>query len=176
MIIAWIVGFVVILFCFVVFFGAPYVPSHRSQIRRAFTLLRPLKKSDVVVDLGSGDGIVLRQAIALGAKKAIGYELNPVLVWISRFLSRRYGKAITICVANMWSSHPPVGTTLVYAFSVGRDLDRLAALLYRWADELDRPIDCVMYGHELPGITQVKQDGAHSLYVFLPLHHRQAQV
>ena len=176
MIAVWIIGFIAILFCFVVFFGAPYVPSHRSQVRRAFTSLRPLKKSDTVVDLGSGDGVVLRQAIALGAKKAVGYELNPALVWISRFVSRRYGRAIDISVANMWSTSPPAGTTVVYVFSVGRDLDRLVALLHRWADELDKPIDCVMYGHELPGVAPARQDGAHSLYTFLPLHRRQAQV
>ena len=74
---------VVLLFGFVAFTGAPYVPSRRRDLQKAFDELYRLKKTDVLVDIGSGDGIVLREASRRGAR-AIGYELQPLLVLISR--------------------------------------------------------------------------------------------
>ena len=84
-----IVCIVVLLFGFVVFRGAPYVPSKRRDIKRAFEELYPLDDSDTLVDIGSGDGVVLRMAAKRGAH-AVGYELNPILVLVSRWLSRKY--------------------------------------------------------------------------------------
>ena len=171
-----IIAVVVIIVGFAAFVGAPYVPSHGLQIRRAFTDLRPLTLDDTVVDLGSGDGVVLRRAIDLGAGHAIGYEINPALVWLSRILSGRYGRKIIVNTANMWRAQPPEGITVVYVFGVGRDMRRLAKLLQRWANTADKTIECVVYGHELPGYTPTRHVGAHHLYIFTPLQSRQAQV
>lgn len=154
----------------VAFFGAPYVPSHASQVRRAFTDLRPLTKKDVVVDLGSGDGVVLRYAIDHGARRAVGYEINPLLVWLSHSLSMRYRQDIVIETANMWYVDPPEGVTVVYVFGVGRDMKRVAALIERWAVTTGRDIDCLVYGHTLPDIEPARQEGAHRLYRFTALH------
>jgi len=87
MIWGWIVGVAILLFGLIVFRGAPYVPSQKRYVRQAFDELYPLGIRDVLVDVGSGDGIVLRLAAERGAQ-AIGYELNPLLVIISRWLSR----------------------------------------------------------------------------------------
>lgn len=158
------------------FVGAPYVPSHGSQVRRAFTELRPLTTDDVIVDLGSGDGVVLRRAIKLGAGQAIGYEINPLLVWLSRLLSVQYGRTIIVKTANMWRIQPPKGVTIVYVFGVGRDMKRLTRLLQRWANTTDKKVECIIYGHELLGRTPVRCVGAHRLYAITPLQGSQAQV
>ena len=176
MIILWIIFGLIILTGLAVFVGAPYVPSHRREVRRAFTELRPLTNKDVVVDLGSGDGIVLRQAVALGAARAIGYEINPLLVWLSLVISARSRAVISVRMANMWHIDPPEGVTLVYVFGVGRDMQRLAALLGRWATQTERSIECIVYGHEMPGAILVRQEGAHRLYRFIPLQQEEAQV
>ena len=170
MILFWILGAVVLLFCLVVFVGAPYVPSHRQQVRRAFTKLRPLTGNDVVADLGSGDGVVLRQAVLLGAGRAVGYELNPLLVVVARLLSWQARNKIQTYTANMWRVVPPRDLTVVYLFGVGRDMSRIVRLLEGWATSLDHPLHCIVYGHELPGMTAVRQEGAHRLYEFTPLH------
>ena len=57
----------VLIFLLTALFGAPYVPTQKKQIESAFTKLRPFKKNDVLVDLGSGDGVVLDEAIRAGA-------------------------------------------------------------------------------------------------------------
>ena len=53
----YILGAVVVFVGLSVFFGAPYVPSHRRDIRRLFDELTPIGAGDTVLDIGSGDGI-----------------------------------------------------------------------------------------------------------------------
>ena len=80
MILFWaIVIILCVFFGLVVFRGAPYVPSKKTYINQAFSDLYPLTDKDVLVDVGSGDGVVLRSATKFGAL-AIGYEINPILV------------------------------------------------------------------------------------------------
>lgn len=62
--------------------GAIYYPTTDSDVRRILKLSRVGSK-DTLIDLGSGDGRILIAAAHLGAK-AIGYEINPFLVWRSR--------------------------------------------------------------------------------------------
>ena len=69
---------IAIIVGFSAFMGAPYLPSHRRDVARAFDELYPLSSSDVLLDIGSGDGVVLRQASKRGAR-AIGYEIHPLL-------------------------------------------------------------------------------------------------
>jgi hypothetical protein len=159
----------VLIVGYTAFFGAPYVPSHAKQVERAFGELRPLTASDVVVDLGSGDGVVLRTALQMGASKAIGFEIHPILVGISRLASARYGSRISVKTTNMRSAKPPKGVTVVYVFSVGRDLKRLSVLMQQWANSEQRTIECILYGHTFLGEAPVRTVGAHSLYAFTPL-------
>ena len=73
----WIIGSLVVLVGISVFFGAPYVPSIRRDVRRLFDTEISLQPHDVVLDIGSGDGLVLREVSRRGAK-AIGYEIHPL--------------------------------------------------------------------------------------------------
>jgi SAM-dependent methyltransferase len=56
-----------------------YVPTQPEFIRGFFDLA-PVTSSDVVYDLGSGDGRVLFHALEKGAGRVVGVELNPELV------------------------------------------------------------------------------------------------
>lgn len=170
--VAWLAGAVVLLFGFVVFRGAPYVPSHRRDVRLSFDELYPLGKEDVLVDVGSGDGIILRLAAGYGAR-SVGYELNPVLVVISRFLSRR-DKKISVRLADFWLVPLPDDTTVVYGFIVTRDTKKMTEKLQREADRMGRPLYFISYGSELKGKQKLKELGAHHLYRFEPLQVKKA--
>ena len=174
MLLAWIIAAVALLFGFVVFWGAPYVPSKKSDLKRAFDELYPLQKTDFLIDVGSGDGVVLRAAAERGAR-AVGYELNPMLVWISRWLSRRQ-PAVKIVMANFWHVELPEDTTVVYIFSVSRDSEKLIRKMVQEATRLGKPLQLISYGHHLPGRTPIKEVGAHLLYQFEPLQAGKAQV
>ncbi|MGB4762713.1 MAG: hypothetical protein WBP12_05165 [Candidatus Saccharimonas sp.] len=151
---------------FVAFTGAPYVPSKRSDVRRAFTELYPLSDKDVLVDIGSGDGIVLREASARGAR-AIGYEIHPVLVLLSRWLSRGDNR-VSVRHANFWRTDLPRETTIVYTFGDGRDIDKMAAYVQRQATRLGRELAFVSYAF-VTARSPEKTVGAHHLYVVKPL-------
>ena len=53
-----------------------WVPTPYEHIDPFFELA-PVSSSDVVYDLGSGDGRLLFAALEKGASKAVGVELNP---------------------------------------------------------------------------------------------------
>jgi SAM-dependent methyltransferase len=168
----WTGFFLVLLFGFVVFRGAPYVPSKKRDIQKAFDELYQLKAHDTLVDIGSGDGIVLREAARRGAK-AVGYELNPALVLLSRLLSRKY-PSVKIQMADFWRMKFPQDTTIVYTFGDARDIERMADKVAAEATRLRRELYLVSYGFSLKGIPPVKRAGAHYLYRFSPLQSDQA--
>jgi hypothetical protein len=170
----WLAAAIVFLFGFVVFRGAPYVPSKKADIKRAFDELYPIGKRDLVVDIGSGDGVVLRQAAIRGAG-AVGYELNPLLVLISRWLSRNQPE-VRVYLADFWKAQLPARTTVVYTFGESRDIKKMAHKIAGEAKRLKKPLMFISYGFEVPGLVPVKKVGAHYLYHFDPLHPEEAQV
>lgn len=167
-----IICVLVLVFGFVVFRGAPYVPSKKRDIKRAFADLYPLTDKDVLVDIGSGDGVVLRMAAKQGAK-AIGYELNPLLVLVSRWLCRSY-PAITITLADFWFVSLPADTTVVYVFGESRDIHKMAKKVAREAKKQNKAIDFISYGFALRDQTPIKTVGPHHLYRFDPLQPTKA--
>lgn len=173
MILLWIAGALVLLAGFMVAFGAPYVPSKRSELRRVFSELYKVKSSDHLVDIGSGDGIVLREFMRRGGRRATGYEINPVLVLVSRYLSRR-NPAITTQLANLWRVSFPDKTTVVYVFGDARDIRRMQRKIETEATRLGRTLHVISYGFQLPDYKPVRTHGAHFLYAVAPLQAAKA--
>lgn len=164
----WIVLLIVLLFGFTAFFGAPYVPSKTNDLKRAFTELYPLSDRDTLVDIGSGDGIVLRQARKYGAVSAVGYELNPLLAIISRLLARGDAHQRTI-LADFWRVQLPPETTVVYTFGDSRDIVKMAQKVQSEATRLKKPLYFISYGFAVPDLERVNEVGAHRLYRIAPL-------
>lgn len=168
----WATLGIVLLFGFTVFRGAPYVPSKKQDLTRAFDDLYVLSADDVVVDIGSGDGIVLREAARRGAT-AVGYELNPVLVALSRWLSRRDHR-VTVRLADFWRVSLPDDTTVVYTFGESRDIEKMAQKVAGEASRLKRPLNFISYGFRLRDQKPIRTAGAHHLYRFDPLQPAKA--
>lgn len=166
----WIVFGIVIAIGFVAFTGAPYVPSKRGDVRQAFHELYPIGKRDVLVDIGSGDGIVLREASRCGAR-AIGYEIHPVLVAISWLLSRGDARVETR-LANFWRAELPDETSVVYTFGEDRDIARMYKKVQTEATRMGRSLVFISYAFELKDEAPAKSVGAHHLYIIEPLHKR----
>ncbi|MDO8487214.1 MAG: class I SAM-dependent methyltransferase [Candidatus Curtissbacteria bacterium] len=84
-----IVGF--FFFLFDIFLELPYVATKRHKIDTIIKFAQ-IKPGQTVVDLGAGDGRLLIASAQKGAN-AIGYEINPFLILITRirahFLSLR---------------------------------------------------------------------------------------
>lgn len=168
----YVLGLLVVLVGFSVFFGAPYVPTRRRDLRRMFDSLYPIGEDDVLLDIGSGDGLVLREARRRGAR-AVGFEINPLLVAISYFLAKGDQRQKTRLV-NGWLAPFPDDVTVVYAFAVGRDAKRLIKTVQREANRLGRPLPLLCFGNPLKSQTPVKTYEAYFLYEFHPLQSPQA--
>lgn len=175
-----VVGVLALLLGWTAFTGAPYVPSQARDIDDLFSGnsgALSITAADILLDLGSGDGIVLAAAAKRGAK-AIGYEIHPLFLLITRHRLRHFSRdQVRVTLANMWRAPFPPDVTIVYAFSVGRDTKRLARKLQREADTLGHGFTFVCYGNPLPPAAQTgtaqsdaRHHGAYSIYHFTPLH------
>jgi hypothetical protein len=164
MIFLYIVGLVLFVsFGMIVFRGAPYVPTHRAQIATAFDELYPLSDKDYMVDLGSGDGVVLRAAADRGAR-ALGYELNPVLVALC-WLRFRRDRHVQVCFIDyQYVTTLPRDATVVYAFGTSLSIQRIARKLEQWSQ--DRTLYFISYGFTLEDRKPLKRSGPMSLYRF----------
>lgn len=69
--------------------GAPFVPSSHATVRDMIALAR-IHPGERVYDLGSGDGRILIAAARAGAQ-AYGWEIHPMLVWLTRVKARWSG-------------------------------------------------------------------------------------
>ena len=171
MIFLWIVGIALFVsFGLVVLRGAPYVPSHHREVVRALSELYPLGPADTLVDIGSGDGVVLREAARRGAR-AVGYELNPFLVTVSRLLSR-HDPHVLVRLADAWVSAYPDETTVVYIFAVTRDLPKVVAKLRAHVTATGRPLSLICYGSQPSDLEPTALLGGHGLYTISPLQGR----
>lgn len=117
-----IVCVVLLLFGLVVFFGAPYLPTMRSQIAAAFELLA-LKTGDTVLELGCGDGRVLIEAAKRGYN-AVGIELNIVLVIVALWRTRRYRSQVKVYWGNYWKMQWPKSEA-VFTFLINSYMPKL---------------------------------------------------
>uniref|UniRef100_A0A1A9WY16 Methyltransferase domain-containing protein n=1 Tax=Glossina brevipalpis TaxID=37001 RepID=A0A1A9WY16_9MUSC len=84
-------------------FCLPYVPSTAEQVRNVLHFI-PRNSAVRVLDIGSGDGRIVIATAQHGVKYSHGVELNPWLVWYSRFAALRHGvysKTEFIC-KDLW--------------------------------------------------------------------------
>ncbi len=81
---------VFLFFSLTIFLGAPYVPTPLKVVKRMIELAEP-KPGETLYDLGSGDGRIIIGAAINYNLKAVGYEINPILVYYSREKIKRLG-------------------------------------------------------------------------------------
>lgn len=109
--------------------GGPYVPTRPEIMQRMMHIAR-IQRSDVVADLGSGDGRLILAAMRAGAAHGIGYEIHPGLARLSKRKLRKAGYADTTSVftASMWGAELS-GVTLVFLYQIPYAMGRLKKLL-----------------------------------------------
>ena len=158
----WLVAFIIVLpFSLVLFFGAPYLPTRQRQALQAIKLLN-LKKGELLVDLGCGDGAVLIQAAKLGIR-GIGYEINPYIYIIAKIRTWKYRKFVTIKMKNFWDETIPPETKGVFVFLLDKYMERLNLKLTR---DLKPKTRLVSYSFEIPNKKIHKTVNEMHLYIY----------
>lgn len=157
--IALIVSVVVLLFGFVAFFGAPYLPTLKKQQETALDLL-DLRPGQTMLELGCGDGKVLIAAAKHGLT-VVGYELNPALAFVSWLRTRRFGTQVKVVWGNYWRKDWPL-TDGIFVFLLDKYMERLdKKIIQKYPD---RQIKLVSFAFQVPGKKPEKiQDG---LYLY----------
>ncbi len=118
---AGIVLFILIGFAVTSVSGAPWVPARAHDIEALLDDAH-IKSGDLYIELGCGDGRLVRAAARRGAR-AIGYELNPLL-WLYAWLGSLGQKNVHIRLGNFWKQDISKADT-VMAFLVPRTMPRL---------------------------------------------------
>lgn len=150
----------ILLFGFVILFGAPFLPTLKNQIKPAFELLN-LKEGQVLLELGSGDGRILIEAAKRGIY-ATGYELNPVLVIYSKIITWKYRDKINIKWVNFWSEDWPDADG-IFVFLLTRYMSKLNNKVVQ---TYTKPIKVVSFAFKIPNKKISSQKNGLFLYEY----------
>lgn len=143
-VISIIVVVIIGCFSFVLLFGAPYLPTLKIQIGQALDLL-DLQPGETMLELGCGDGRVLRAAAQRGWH-VVGYELNPLLVIVARLSTWRYRRTVQIVWGDYWRmTWPPAAG--IYGFILPRFMSKLDKKVIQWKH---RPVKLVSFAFAIP--------------------------
>lgn len=151
---------IVILFGFVVAFGAPYLPTKRRQIEAALDLL-DLQPGQTLLELGCGDGRVMAAAAKKGIN-CIGYELNPVLVLLAWILTFRQRKNIRIIWGNFWMRPLPQADA-IFVFLLDKYMDKLDKKI---TQDINRPVKLASFAFQIPGRKAIREKHGIFLYEY----------
>jgi 16S rRNA A1518/A1519 N6-dimethyltransferase RsmA/KsgA/DIM1 with predicted DNA glycosylase/AP lyase activity len=144
----------VLLFGFVVAFGAPYLPTLKKQTNEALDLL-DLKPGQTLLELGCGDGRVMLAAAKRGLD-VVGYELNPLLVIVAWIVTLRYRRQVSVRWGNFWRASWPQADG-VFVFLLDRYMSKLDKKMVQVQSEQKRPIKLVSFTFKIPGKKPTKQ-------------------
>ena len=147
-------------FIFVIFLGAPYLPSLSTEINNAFTLGN-ITKGQTIIELGCGDGKVLRAAAEKGIN-SIGYEINPILFVIAWLRTRKYRALVRVKWGNYWAKQWPEADA-VFVFLTQRYMNKLdkKCMQYKY-----KPVKLLSFAFEVSGKKKTKQLGGIYLYEY----------
>lgn len=138
--------------------GAPYLPILGKQSKQLLDLV-DLKPGQTLIDLGAGDGRLLKDAARRGAY-GIGYEINPFIYLISVINCWHYRKYIRLHLGNYWQVKLPQAD-VIYVFLIDHFTDKLVAKLIK---EITRPTLIVSYVFDLPGLEVVRRNHNAQVY------------
>ncbi len=127
--------------------GAPYVPILKRDSDALFKLAG-LETGQTIIDLGCGDGRLLRTAAQQGIR-GIGYEINPFMVIVAKIVCWRYRKLVSIRLANLWRIELP-RADVIYVFLMPQHMKRLDK---RLQEQIKHPTKVVSFAFAIPGKT-----------------------
>lgn len=159
-----VLSIIVLCFAVVCFFGSPYIPTRKKWAEDALSLVE-LNKNDKFIDLGAGDGKILRMVADKGIK-SVGYEINPLLIIMLKLRFLRTD-IVDVKTKNYWRTNLPEDTTVVYAFMVDRDGAKLKEYISQQAKLVNtEKIKLITFGFSLPNLSPINKTEKSYLYIF----------
>ena len=153
----------ILLFGFVVFWGAPYLPTLKPQVDDGLDLL-DLQPGQTLLELGCGDGRVMLAAAKRGLN-VVGYELNPILVVVSWLLTWRYRRQVKVVWGSFWTATWPAADA-VYVFLLDKYMPKLDKKIIQQRAQQDKPIKLLSQAFKLPQRLVTAHKGGTYLYYY----------
>ncbi|HLC94002.1 MAG TPA: class I SAM-dependent methyltransferase [Patescibacteria group bacterium] len=143
-----------VLLCVYMFFsivshfaGSPYVPTSHKEVVQILQKA-DLKKGKIFLELGSGDGRIVREAAKKYGVRAIGVEIHPLLVWYSRLLTWwQKVHAVTFIKGNFFKTDLTTADT-IFLFLLPKTLARLGEKMKR---ECKNNVQIISHGFKIIG-------------------------
>ena len=141
--------------------GGAFYASTREETVKKMVALAQIKPGEKAVDLGSGDGRLVIALARTGAQ-ASGYEIDPLLVWLSRRKIRQAGleKQAFIYRQSFWNGDLS-GFDVVTVYGISYMMKRLERKLKR---ELKTGARVVSNYFTFPAWAESKKEGRLYLY------------
>ncbi len=149
---------IILLFGFVVIFGAPYLPTLKPQSQAALDMLG-LKPGQTLLELGAGDGSVVVAAAERGLK-VVAYELNPALVLVAKIRTWRH-KNVKIIWGNYWNTSWPEAEG-IYVFLLDKYMKKLDKKIIQTYPR--KKIKLASHAFQIPGKNAIKTKNGVFLY------------
>lgn len=156
----WILGSAVIVFGAILFFGPPYVPTLKKQVKAGLDLL-DLKPGQTLLELGAGDGKVMKAAAERGWN-VVGIELNPILALIAYARCWKYRSQVKIIWGSVWSVRWPQADG-VFTFFLGRDMEKLDRYIRLWHRQ---PVRMASFAFKIPDREIIAEKSGVFLYEY----------
>ncbi|MCD6305949.1 MAG: class I SAM-dependent methyltransferase [Deltaproteobacteria bacterium] len=125
--------------------GALFVSTGLPRIKEFLDAV-PMKPGHCPIDLGCGDGRVLRAAVRRYGVKALGFEINPMAYLAARILCAGR-KGVRVRYGNFWNMDLS-GGDVVFCYLFPDLMERLGGKLMAELHEGSRVVSC---NFSLPG-------------------------
>lgn len=146
-----IVAFVMLAFD--IFLDLPYVATDRKKLKTIIKFAN-IKAEETVVDLGSGDGRLLLASAQEGAR-SIGYELNPLLIFLTKIKAHLRGEpsrtkahlggekshqgSVNVLHQSFWKADLKIAD-VIFVYSLKRDIKKFEDFVFKNAKKGTRVI------------------------------------
>jgi cyclopropane fatty-acyl-phospholipid synthase-like methyltransferase len=143
---------------------AIYIPLPLSTIRKMLKLAK-LKKSDLLYDLGAGDGRVIITAAKEFGCKAVGIERSAFLAAICRWRVKKEGLQDKVKVIEKNYFDVDLSKATVITAYLSKKQNKL--LVPKLKKELKKGTRIVSASHIFPGLKEVKRIKTGHFYTYL---------
>lgn len=143
-----ILSVVLISFIYASLHGAFYLPTKRKYIKQIFNAIN-LKPHELFIDLGSGDGRLVRAIVKKYHCRGLGIDINPIINLYAKIITAI--ERIDNCnfiTANVLT-YPLPKAKVIYMFLMPNLLKQLTPLLFK---QLDRHCLLISHGFKIPAL------------------------
>jgi SAM-dependent methyltransferase len=140
--------------------GAPFL---RTKGKRLDTVIKfaDLKETDRVVDLGCGDGVMIREIANRGVKEAIGYEYSIPTFIYAKLKMGFLGKGEKIVYGDFWNEDFS-NVDIIVCFLFDKAMLRIKEEIW---PKLKKGSKIISNEFRLPGVDAEKEENHVYLYI-----------